>query len=165
VGVRLVDAGGHGAEHYFGGYESSDDQSRRIALDLAAAEVWTVLGDDALVAGLTEVGPEDPAIRGLLAGTFWAAQARNAEYGQWWVRERLFGLTATLGGPEHVPALLEAMRPHAEENASDERSRVAAINVIAEIVGFDVRYDANGKPRPVKTVVAEVLAACDAGTP
>lgn len=162
VGVRLVDTSGQGVEHYFGGYESTDEQQGlRVVLDLAAAEVWTVLGDDALVDALPEVGPDDAAIRELLASSFWAARARNSEYGQWYVRERLFGLAASLGGPELVPALLEAVRAQAEESASEERSRVSAINVLAGITRFDVRYAASGEPRPVKAVAAEVLAACD----
>jgi hypothetical protein len=167
VGLRLVDARGRGTEHYFGGYESGDEQQgRRIALDLAAEEVWTVLGDDALVAGLDELAPRNPAVRELFAGAFWAARARTPEYGLWYVRERLFGLAWSLGGPEHVPALLNAVRPKAageEEDASEERSRVSAINVLAELTGFDTRYDAAGKPRKLETVAAEVLAACDGG--
>lgn len=161
AGMRLVDTAGHGIERWFGGYRSSsDDQDQRVALELAAAEVWTVLGDDAIVAGLAEVGPEDPAIRELLAGAFWAAQARNAEYGAWWVRERLFALVPALGEPELVPALLDAVRTRAGESASGERTRASAINAIAALVGFDARYDAQGKPRPVEVVATEVLAAC-----
>lgn len=162
VGLRLVDASGHGMERYFGGYEGGGaDQGLQQTLDLASAEVWTVLGDDALVAGLGEVGPDDPAIRELLANAFWAARERSSEYGLWYVRERLFGLASVLGGPELVPALLDAVRPEAGSGPSEERSRASAINGIAALVGFDVRYDAGGKPRPVKTVAAEVLAACD----
>lgn len=162
VGLRLVDAGGHGVERYFVGYEGGgDEQALQLVLDLASAEVWKVLDDDALVAGLREVGPDDAAIRELLAGAFWAAREREPALGQWYIRERLLGLATTLGGPELVPALLDAVRPEAGSGSSEERSRASAINGIAAIVGFDVRYDADGKPRPVKTVTAEVLAACD----
>jgi hypothetical protein len=160
VGLRLVDAGGHGLARHFAGYEGGgEEQALQLTLDLASEELWKVLGDDALVAGLAEVGSDDASIRQLLAGAFWAAREREPDYGTWYVRERLFGLVSTLGGLEHVPALLDAVR--IGSGPSEERSRVSAINGIAAIVGFDVRYDGDGKPRPVKAVAAEVLAACD----
>lgn len=167
VGLRLIDASGHGVERSFAGYEGGDEQQGlQLTLDLASAELWKVLGDDALVEGLGEVGPDDPAVRELFAGAFWAAKDRGPDYGFWYVRERLFGLATTLGGPEHVPALLEAVRPEAGSGPSEERTRASAINGIAALVGFDERYDAAGKPRSVQAVAAEVLAACDdASTP
>lgn len=161
VDLRMVDAAGHGEQRYFGGYATGgDDQGQRIALDLASTEVWKVLGDEALISTLTEVTPDDSEIQALFAARFWAAKDREPEYGLWYLRERLLGLAAPLGTAEHVPALLDVIRHHPDEHASDDRSRVLAINAIAELTGLDVRYDPEGQPRKVKDVAAEVLADC-----
>lgn len=162
VGMRLVDGSGHGLERFFVGYEGGgDEQGHELTLDLAGAEVWKLLVDDATVAALPEVGTDDAAIRELLTNVFWATKERDPALALWYVRERVLGLATLLGGPEHVPELLEAVRWKSGGRASEERSRAAAINGIAAITGFDVRYHADGQPRPVKVVAAEVLAACD----
>lgn len=161
VDLRLVDQAGFGTQHYFGGYEGGDEaQAHRLALDLAARELWDLLDDDALVEALPEITAADPEVRAQFAAQLWNAHAREAEYGLWYLRERLFGLAAPLGDHEHVPALLDAIRPDAGNGPSEVRSRVLAINAIAEITGFDARYDADGQPRPVDAVAADVLAAC-----
>jgi hypothetical protein len=167
AGVRLVDTAGYGVEHYVGGLYGEAWLSRRIRLGLAATEAWKVLGDEALMRTLAEAEPDDPAIVELFAGAFWAARAREPQfYGSSHVRERLFGLATPLGTTELVPALLEAMYDRGEaELPSHERSRVLAINALAVLTGFDLRYDVNREPRPVKEVTAEVLAACDTHAP
>jgi hypothetical protein len=73
----------------------------------------------------------------------------------WWVRERFLALASRLGTPELIPALLTAAAK------PEGREPVQAINALAAITGWDIRYDGKGKPRPPVEVAREYASECE----
>ena len=151
-------------QRWFAGYVGEQQQDS-VPLAIAQSTIDELLLADAFRATLTPAGADDPDARALYARVFWHARARGEDYGYWYVGERLLGIAASLGAPQHVPALLDHLRPPRSMAApdSDEVSRarltVLALNAIAAITGYDHRY-ADKAPRKVDEVAAETLAAC-----
>lgn len=161
VALRLADGRGHGVERFFAGYASSGkDQRDGVPLAFASRVAREVLDPDGEHRkSFQSIDAADPAARDLFARVFWAARARGDDYGYWYVRERLLGMAALLGSGQHVPALLAQLRIAGEHSIL--RSATLAVNAIAAITKFDVRYDPDRKPRPLAAVVADTLAACE----
>jgi hypothetical protein len=73
----------------------------------------------------------------------------------WWVRERFLALASRLGTAELIPALLTAAAK------PEGREPVQAINALAAITGWDIRYDGQGNPRPPADVAREYASECE----
>lgn len=159
VALRLADGRGQGVQRQFAGYEASGpDQRDGVPLAIVADHLRELLADDRLRKTFAPVELTDPATRDLFARVFWAAHARGDDYGSWFVRERLLGMAALLGSHQHMPALLA--RLDVPGDAGVARSAILAIHAVAALTGFDVRYDADRRPRPPAQVAADTLAAC-----
>ncbi len=72
----------------------------------------------------------------------------------WWVRERFLALASRLGNAELIPSLLGAA------TKTEGREPVQAINALASITGWDIRYDERGNPRPPTEVASQYVAEC-----
>ncbi|MDC0676026.1 hypothetical protein [Nannocystis radixulma] len=155
--LRLVDDRGRGVQHVFTGHEGTGhEQKLGVPLAIVARDLDTLLADPAVRSRFTELGADDPAARELFARVFWAARARGDE--PWYV-DQLLGMTALLGSAQHMPALVEQLRARGERDIT--RTDIVVVNAIAALAGYDVRHDASGKPRPLASVVADTLAACE----
>jgi hypothetical protein len=73
----------------------------------------------------------------------------------WWVRERFLALASRLGTAELIPSLLGAAAK------TEGREPVQAINALAAITGWDIRYDDQGKPRSPAGVAREYASECE----
>ncbi|MBZ5712883.1 hypothetical protein [Nannocystis pusilla] len=157
--LRLADDRGRGVQHVFTGHDGTGhDQKLGVPLAIVAEALDTLLADPPVRSRLTELGADDPAARDLFARVFWAARDRGDD--DWYV-EQLLGMTALLGSAQHVPALVDRLRARGERGVT--RTHIVVVNAIAALAGYDVRHDAGGEPRPLASVVADTLAACEKG--
>lgn len=157
VALRLTDDTGASVEHFFSGYESDDAaQAERVALELAADE-FRALADSVVVRdALSATVASDPEIRTLFDTHFFSAAQRGPDFGKWYLRQRVLGMTRWLGHDAQVPTLLGLLDPALQPNGA----QVPAINALVSVTGYEARYDADGRPRLVADAAADLWRAC-----
>ncbi len=155
--MSLVDVRGRGVEHGYAAWASEGPQAWRLASAERAVDEF--LAQPAIRASLRSVTTDDPEVRALFSRRFWRRMGPEFTLDTLGRAEYL-AMAASLGSAQHMPALLAALEP-----GGRDAERVEALRAIAAITGHDRRYDAAGKPRPVKQVAAETLAACRSVSP
>jgi len=152
--LRVTDTDGAALEGHFTDYISLQDQGVRDVLEAAAQP---------LIALLERIPLQEQAAgddeKGFFVRSFRAAWQGDPA---WWVRERYLSLASKLGTRDLLPELLAVAGARLPPDGySEARQQLQAINAIATITGWDLRFDADGKPRPPETVAAEYVEECE----
>jgi hypothetical protein len=150
--VWLKDGSGQVLLKGFSGYWSSAEQSERLTMFLAREPFRKVVSK---LAFADNAGTPEHAR--LYRARFLEAFRTEPE---WWVSEHLLALASRLGDHELVPALLERLGRDPSQSPSAKRQQVLAINALASITNFDLRYEADGTIVPPERAAAEYLRAC-----
>lgn len=129
------------------GYDSSDEQTTYIALELAVRALDAAVPEKSLV----DV-PLDAGARDLFVDRFLADAPTFDEPFHWWVREDFVSAAGDAGDAHLLPTLTRWLPRPTDGDASSLRTRIEAINAIATLSGDDRRFDANGKARGVEEV-------------
>ncbi len=144
--IRFADRDG-ALERSYTGYMGSRAQSDLLPLQLAHEPL-----DKATSKIPWESGVPTDEDRAFFVDRFLATFGPDQG---WWVRERFLALASRLGSVELIPALLGAAAK------TEWREPVQAINALAAITGWDIRYDDQGKPRPPADVAREYASECE----
>ncbi|MEM6990512.1 MAG: hypothetical protein AAF721_08445 [Myxococcota bacterium] len=171
--VRPVDAGtgaeqvafvlrapdGTGIRHDFAGHRGDVDRSGRLLSIVGAATLMQeFLADAAVTTRVETVARSADAVRSLFAQRVRAAARRGDSFGVEYLPERLVGMVSRVGDSRHVPLVLSLLQPR--RTPARAGTRLAAVNAIAVLTGYDARYDGIGAARDAGDAIADVLAAC-----
>ena len=156
IAYRLVDADGHGRQASWAGYRGSDDQEIWLPLELAADAYASVAGTQAFVDALLVRDPIEED-RDFFTQRFAAARDRNADFGIWYVRERLLAMSRELGDLRIASDLLDIARRNGEHSVA--RSQATAVDALVRITGYDPRYE-RGDPRSPFDAAADMVRVC-----
>lgn len=143
VGTNTVD-------RHYAGYKGSGDQLTYLPVLVTADVVLTQL---ALAKQAT--APLDAGARALFSDRVLLRRDHLEGSFHWWVREA-YARAAPEGGDKRLLPLLQQWLA-LPSGASEDRTRVAAVNALAGITGDDRRFDAAGAPRPTMKVVKDYL--------
>jgi len=149
--LSLVDREGGTTDRGFTGYESSDEEEAYLPMRLAAEPIEALLA----AASFARVEPTDED-RALFTARFVVTMS---EHPYWWVKERYVEDAAWLGTLDAMPALVELLGARANSDASDERTRDAALVAITSITGWNARAGL-AENRTTDEVAALVVAEC-----
>jgi hypothetical protein len=156
IAYRLVDADGNGKQGSWAGYRGSDEQEIWLPLELAADAYASVAGTQPFAGTLVERVPVEED-RDFFAERFAAARDRNADFGIWYVRERLLGMSRDLGDLRIASDLLDIARRNGEHSVA--RSQATAVDALVRITGYDPRYE-RGDPRSPFDAAADMVRVC-----
>jgi hypothetical protein len=151
--LSIVDDAGQVTDRGFTGYEGSESQPEIVPMRMATAAIADMLANASLVA--VPITDDDRA--------FFTSRllVTLASAPHWWVEERYVADAQKLATVDAVPALLRLLTPTEPRDASQARSRDAALEAIAGITGWDPRVDPEtGAARSTDDAVAAALAAC-----
>lgn len=146
--VTLV--GANTVDRHYAGYKGSSDQLTYLPV-LVTADV--VLAQLAL--GKQPTAALDAGARALFSDRILLRRDHLDGSFHWWVREA-YARAAPEGGDKRLLPLLEHWLA-LPSGASEDRTRVAAVNALAGITGDDRRFDAAGAPRATTKVVKDYL--------
>lgn len=156
-------------EHHFF-MHVADDQGRGLAgsyqpaatslygqpwtarLAVAERAVGEFIDSPAIRSGLTPASLYDPGVRALFSRVFWRSLGGGMNFG---FCEQIVDMTARLGGPQHVPGLLDVLG-----SSVGDRERDLVLRAISAIANYDGRYDAKNRSRPPEQIVEATRADC-----
>jgi len=139
------------AERHFAGYEGSDAQLGYLPLRVAAERVLELLAPDE-----QPETPVDAAARTLFTDRVLARKDDLDRDFHWWVREAYVRAAADGADARLLPLLMGWLS--LPGGASEDRTRIAAVQAIVGLTGDDRRFGPKGAARPVADVVKDYLA-------
>lgn len=148
----------------FTGYEGSGSQDDYLGLQLALESIRPMLEQVKTVEGTI-----DESERAFFVKHVRTIAPHFYDMFNWWVRDRYLHLAARFGATDLVPHLMDDLRhgltevekmPEAERADRAINTLGDSINGMVRLTGFDPRYDAEKKPRPVVEVAQEILEEC-----
>jgi hypothetical protein len=136
------------------GYPATGARIQYAALEAAAA--WHRERIAERVGGTAQAITED--IRRRFAALFVAEQSLwNSDW--WWVRERMVAMAGYAGDRTLLRPLATYLQPKfARGESSELRTATAAIHALAALTGSDLRFAADGRPRPIAEAAEAYLA-------
>lgn len=145
VELLAQDGQGHTAERRFEGYIGSLNFPAYTPLEIA----WRALDDAAPADEARAASSPEPDDRALLRDA-WRSRTGRAPF----AAQALLALAAEIGDREIIPLVA------ADLDAPSPRTQALAVDALAAITRWDVRRDAEGKPRPLAEVVADYRRVC-----
>ena len=146
LGLRLSDDEGHAIDRHFTGYDSSDTQDEILPMRMATERFEALLGTLAFT--------KEPAAtdddKDLFVRRFLVAM-RDKPF--WWITERFVALAGELGTIDIVPTLAKIAQNKGD--ASAERTRPVALEMIATLTGWDPRKDAKDEDEAAANALKE----------
>lgn len=156
VAIRMTDDDGRAVAADWAGYEGSGDQGVWLPLDLAS-DVYNEMMWDEPIEALLEPAEVDADARNFFVERFRAAEARNDEYGIWYVRERLLAMAQDLGDQRIYADLVQAAAIPGKH--SEARSRAAAAQALAVLSNWAPTID-GVTPLTPGEAAAHLVEAC-----
>ncbi len=144
-------AGTTTAERHFAGYAGSDAQLDYLPLRVAAERLFELVAPEKY-----PETPLDAAARSLFTDRVLARKDDLDRDFHWWVREAYVRAAADAGDARLLPLLLGWLA--LPSGASEDRTRIAAVQGIVGLTGDDRRFGPKGAARSVGEVVKDYTA-------
>lgn len=156
VAYQMTDADGHQVGSDWAGYEGGGEQETWLPLDLASTTYSEMMWEESIEA-LLQPAEIDQDARDFFVDRFRAAEARNEEYGIWYVRERLMAMAQDIGDERLYASLVQAAAIPGKH--SEQRTREGAAQALAVLSAWGPTEDGVTMLSPDKAA-AHLVEAC-----